>query len=191
MSEIIAQTIAVRRYHRLEAIVSHPIAGPIISAKPNTAPFNQNTFVRSSGLLISARIACATDTFHPVIPSNTLAKNMISIGIDIIQIETSGTWLAIHKTTQLRNVPSWVIISTGFLPYISESAPIIGAAINWKRLNVASRIPRTISGCWYHFMINGNTGNSIVIERPLTKVIKNTLKYFDQNILFIITHLIE
>jgi hypothetical protein len=40
-------------------------------------------------------------------------------------------------------------------------------------------------------MINGNTGNSIVIERPLTKVIKNTLKYFDQNILFIITHLIE
>jgi hypothetical protein len=102
-----------------------------MSENPNTAPFIPKTFVRSFGRLISARIACATDIFPPVIPSNTRERNIIKIGRETIQrIFHSGSRLAIAKTIQLKKVPACVIISIGFLPYISERAQNTGAARN-------------------------------------------------------------
>lgn len=183
IKDIVAPRRAVARYHQLEARESHPSAGPMISENPNTAPFIPNTFVRSCGALISARIACATDIFPPVIPSNTLEKNMIRIGSETIQrISHWGSKLATAKTIQLRKVPACVIIKIGFLPYISESAQNIGAARNWNKLNVASNIPSTTSGWPYIFTRKGSTGNNMVIERPFTKVRRNTTKYFEEKI---------
>lgn len=86
VNEMIHHNTAVARYHQDEASESPHRAGPIISEKPNTAPFIPKTFVRSSGLLISASIACATDILPHVIPSKTLEINMINIGKEITQI---------------------------------------------------------------------------------------------------------
>lgn len=106
INEIIAQRIAVARYPHDEARESHPRAGPIIRDIPNTAPFNPNTFDRSSGFDMSASIACATDIFHPVIPSKTLETKIIKIGRVKIHILSSGIKYAAAKTNQLKNVPN-------------------------------------------------------------------------------------
>lgn len=84
IKEILPHRIAVARYPHELAIESPPRAGQMMRDSPKTAPFIQNTFVRSDGFDISARIACATDTFHPVIPSKTRDKNIITIGSESI-----------------------------------------------------------------------------------------------------------
>lgn len=128
---MLAQRIAVARYPQELPRVSHPSAGHIIRARPKNAAFIQKVFDLSSGLLRSDKIACATDTFPQVIPSNIREINIIKIGRESIpSISMLGKSAENPNIIQLRNVPAWVISKMGFLPYISDTAQKIGAAIN-------------------------------------------------------------
>jgi len=144
---MIAQRSAVpkKEYHILTE--SDPSAGHTRSDTQNTAPFIPKTLDLSSGELISASTAWATEAFHPVIPSNIRERNIISIGRSIKpNTSLSGTRYAHHNTTQLKNVPHCVSIRTGFLPKLSLIEPRIGAAKNWNKLKVQSNIHSTTSG---------------------------------------------
>ena len=102
-----------------------------MSDNPNTAPFMPNTLALSSGLVKSAIIACATELFHPVIPSNTRERNITIIG-NIANPNTSifGERYAHASTSQLSIVPACVQTNIFFRPYLSERVPSIGADKN-------------------------------------------------------------
>jgi len=117
IAEIKAPRIAVHKNETLLHTEREPRAGHTKSEKPKTAPLVQNTLDLSSGSLMSASTAWATEAFHHVIPSNTLERNTTSIGNNTNQNNSvSGSIYAIHNTIQLSNVQACVRIKIGFRP---------------------------------------------------------------------------
>ena len=103
--------------------VKEAIAGPNTKPKPNEAPRTAKPFPLFFSSVVSEIIADITGTFPAVIPSRALAKNKnIALGAKAIVKKDIAE-------------PSSETTKSGFLPYLSESLPIIGVAMSWQTEN--------------------------------------------------------
>ncbi len=109
--------------------VKDAIAGPKTNPKPKDAPRIAKPFPLFFSSVVSEIIAEITGIFPAVIPSRALAKNKnIALGAN-----------AIIKNETLEPINE--IAKRGFLPYLSDSLPIIGVAISWQSENKENKSP--------------------------------------------------
>ena len=107
--------------------VKAEIAGPKTNPNPNDAPIMANPRALSLGSVVSEMTADATGIFPAVIPSNARArKRKIALGANA-------------RTKNDKAVPAIDITRRGFLPYLSESLPIMGADKKAHKENSAKR----------------------------------------------------
>lgn len=109
--------------------VSAEIAGPNTNPNPNDAPMIANPFARSWGLVVSEMTAEATGILPAVMPSSARAKNSIH----------ALRAVAIRKKEMA--VPVIDMTKRGFLPYLSESLPMIGVDKNWPMEKIENSRP--------------------------------------------------
>jgi len=107
--------------------VKAEIAGPKKNPKPNDAPIIPNPFARLCDSFVSEMTAATTGILPAVIPSRARAKKRkIAFG-------------ATASNKKEVAVPAIEVTKSGFLPYLSERRPIIGAEKNEHRKKVDKR----------------------------------------------------
>ena len=104
-------------------------AGPKTKPKPNAAPRIAKPLPLFFSSVVSEITADITGMLPAVIPSSARAKNKkIALGANaIVKNDTAD--------------PASEIARSGFLPYLSDSLPIIGVAISWHSENKEKRSP--------------------------------------------------
>ena len=107
-----------------------PNAGPITKPNPNAEPKMPNFLALFSGVAVSATMACATETFPPVKPSNIRAA------------KSKSRLRASAKSRNDIQVPARLITSSGLRPHLSDREPNTGVAKNCATEKEAVKIPR-------------------------------------------------